>query len=46
LNKFFPPAVAGGKNFYKWQMEGIDYSGAAGTGLTVLANHTMTAVYQ
>jgi hypothetical protein len=39
------PATAGGNNFIKWQKDGVNYSTALTTNLTMDANHTMKAVY-
>jgi hypothetical protein len=39
------PATVSGKNFQKWQRNGVDFAVTQATNVTMDANHTMTAVY-
>jgi subtilisin family serine protease len=39
------PATTAGKNFLKWQLDGVDIANTTATSVTMDANHTMTAIY-
>jgi len=39
------PSTAGGNNFQKWQLDGVDFTTSLLANLALDANHTMTAVY-
>lgn len=39
------PSTAGGNNFQKWQLDGVDFTTSLLANFTMDTNHTMTAVY-
>lgn len=39
------PATAGTSTFWKWQLDGVDYTPSQAAGLTMNGAHTLTAIY-